>query len=761
MKRLVDNISDRKGQIIAAMIVPLFLLTSVFVIPFAAYAEKDETVRATDNIIAYADDVYVVGDATQMDAALALALPGKAITMRLTADIIYPSHLSIYGHTIIFDVGAHTLLLTDGLAVGDHGRIDVIRQPGGALNVKKNLSVPVAGNTTIGWAVSVTDGSNVHVNNISAAFVETTVNTDLSLQAGGVWAQSGSTVVVDGDIEGKAPGFTGSADMARDDGIAMGVTRQIACAVECSDSFVCVNGNVTVKSGGAAYGISGNGTVTVVGDISASGGGMFSFGQSYAISVGGSSTVSVTGIIHGDIHADAGDSVGGHVTVQGDVISNDTVYLPNGIWAWGGSTVSISGNVSVVAPSGDPLLEDDSMTGVYAVTAGNGAHVIIGGNIMVRGHKKRVSAIGINAWGNSEVNVSGSISSIGYVGAGLEASDGSNVLVDGGITVGYLVDGKNSYGVSARDDSTAVVSGDVALYGSGSGVSICQTDGGPSTVVLDGRLTVTKVGDYLRYQNPNQESKLLARNQMTEPTTKAGYNTYMFDANVVWIKKQADDPKPIEPDDGTGSAATIDTDAKQPDDTDSSKLDGNAGFTTSTDFANPGVKLSMAAPTWTGRNISKFVMYSGCVKLKQGTDYTVKVISGSTKKIGIAKIKITGKGKYRGSKTVAVKILPKKPTKLALKAGKKSIKVSWKKVSKSQEVTGYVIQYKLKSAKKWKSKTVKVSYKGKTSASYTIRNLKAKRAYQVRLLTYKKIKSGASKGFYKSLPTKAKPMKTK
>jgi Leucine-rich repeat (LRR) protein len=184
-----------------------------------------------------------------------------------------------------------------------------------------------------------------------------------------------------------------------------------------------------------------------------------------------------------------------------------------------------------------------------------------------------------------------------------------------------------------------------------------------------------------------------------------------------------------------------------------------SGAATSTDFADAGAKLTVTSPTWTGKTISKFTVYSGTEKLKQGTDYKIEVISGSTKKIGVVKIRITGIGKYSGSKIVTIKILPKKPTKLKLKAGTKSIKVTWKKVSKAQQVTGYIVQYKLKTAKTWKSKTVKVSYKGKTTASYTIKKLKKGKTYQVRVVTYKKIKGGASKGTYKSLPTAVKSKK--
>jgi hypothetical protein len=59
----------------------------------------------------------------------------------------------------------------------------------------------------------------------------------------------------------------------------------------------------------------------------------------------------------------------------------------------------------------------------------------------------------------------------------------------------------------------------------------------------------------------------------------------------------------------------------------------------------------------------------------------------------------------------------------------------------------------------WTGKTVKVSYKGKTTASCTIKKLKKGKTYQVRVVTYKKIKSGASKGTYKSLPTAVKSKK--
>ncbi len=143
-------------------------------------------------------------------------------------------------------------------------------------------------------------------------------------------------------------------------------------------------------------------------------------------------------------------------------------------------------------------------------------------------------------------------------------------------------------------------------------------------------------------------------------------------------------------------------------------------------------KLSTTSYAYNGRAKKPTVKVydSSGKKLKNKTDYTVSYSKGC-KNVGTYKVTVKMKGNYSGSKTLTFKINPKETT-LKLTAGKNSMKVNIKK--QSSQVTGYEIQYatniNFKSAKK---KTIK-SYK---KTSLTLKSLKAKKRYYVRVRTYK------------------------
>ena len=92
------------------------------------------------------------------------------------------------------------------------------------------------------------------------------------------------------------------------------------------------------------------------------------------------------------------------------------------------------------------------------------------------------------------------------------------------------------------------------------------------------------------------------------------------------------------------------------------------------------------------------------------------------------------KGNYSGTKTLTFKVNPAKTTVSKVTPATKSLKVSITK--KSTQVTGYQIQYS--TSKTFKSvKTVNISsYK---TTSTTIKSLKAKTTYYVRVRTYKTV----------------------
>ena len=117
--------------------------------------------------------------------------------------------------------------------------------------------------------------------------------------------------------------------------------------------------------------------------------------------------------------------------------------------------------------------------------------------------------------------------------------------------------------------------------------------------------------------------------------------------------------------------------------------------------------------------------------LTEGVDYTVSYRNNVN--VGMASVIITGKDDYTGTKTAYFTILPK-PTKLrSVKGAKKKFTVKWNK--QAAQITGYQIQYGTRSS--FKGAKVKTAGAGKTNL--TIKKLKAKKTYYVRIRTYRKV----------------------
>jgi hypothetical protein len=120
------------------------------------------------------------------------------------------------------------------------------------------------------------------------------------------------------------------------------------------------------------------------------------------------------------------------------------------------------------------------------------------------------------------------------------------------------------------------------------------------------------------------------------------------------------------------------------------------------------------------------------VALKQGTDYTVSYKNNT--KIGKATVTVTGKGKYTGKKTLSFNIVPAKTSVSKAVPVKGGLKVTWKKVGAAQKVTKYEVRYKVKGAKKWKTKSVSAK-----SAGLTIGKLQKGKTYQIQVRSYKTV----------------------
>lgn len=163
-------------------------------------------------------------------------------------------------------------------------------------------------------------------------------------------------------------------------------------------------------------------------------------------------------------------------------------------------------------------------------------------------------------------------------------------------------------------------------------------------------------------------------------------------------------------------------------------------------------KLKTSSYTYNGKTKTPTVTVKyGSKTLKKGTDYTVTYASGR-KNVGKYKVTIKFKGNYVGSKTLYFKINPPKTTVKKVTGAKKSVKVSLTK--KTTQVTGYQVQYSV--SKKFTNAKTKTITSAKTTST-TIKSLKAKKRYYVRVRTYKTVKgvkyySGWST--YKSAVTK-------
>ncbi len=154
----------------------------------------------------------------------------------------------------------------------------------------------------------------------------------------------------------------------------------------------------------------------------------------------------------------------------------------------------------------------------------------------------------------------------------------------------------------------------------------------------------------------------------------------------------------------------------------------------------------------TGKKVSTKVVVKDSVgkTLTAGADYTV-TLKSDFKALGKHTAVVTFKGNYTGQKTITLNIVPKGAKFSKVTPAKKQIKLKWKKV---KDVNGYEIQYSLN--KKFKgAKTAKI--KKASKVSNTIKKLKSKKTYYVRIRTFKKVK----KATHYSLWSSAKKVKVK
>lgn len=139
---------------------------------------------------------------------------------------------------------------------------------------------------------------------------------------------------------------------------------------------------------------------------------------------------------------------------------------------------------------------------------------------------------------------------------------------------------------------------------------------------------------------------------------------------------------------------------------------------------------------WTGKRIrqSVEVRVSG-LRLNEGTDY--KISYSNNKNVGKAKIKITGKGNFKGSVTKTFFIYPRTPKITGLKRNGSRMTVKWTKIP--HQITGYEIAYnagKYNGGNLRYADITRVSHR--SAVSKTIHISKTAKRYRVWIRSYKK-----------------------
>lgn len=158
-------------------------------------------------------------------------------------------------------------------------------------------------------------------------------------------------------------------------------------------------------------------------------------------------------------------------------------------------------------------------------------------------------------------------------------------------------------------------------------------------------------------------------------------------------------------------------------------------------YAAKTIKLSATKYTYDGKvKTPSVIVKDSNGNVISNTNFTVTYPTGR-KNVGKYIVKVTFKGDYSGSKKLAFIINPPKTSISSIVGKSKSFAVKWAK--KTTQVTGYEIQYSTSKTFASGNKTVKIT--SAKTVSKTIKELKAKRTYYVRVRTYKTV--GATK-FY-------------
>ena len=146
----------------------------------------------------------------------------------------------------------------------------------------------------------------------------------------------------------------------------------------------------------------------------------------------------------------------------------------------------------------------------------------------------------------------------------------------------------------------------------------------------------------------------------------------------------------------------------------------------------PTVTLSAKSFVYNGEVQQPTVVVKIGKKTLKASQYDVTYSKGCTA-VGTYKVKVTLKGKYKGSKKVSFKIVPKTTRITKVVSDVKKITVQWKK--QATQTTGYQVQYAANKTFTKNKKTITIAKK--STVKKAIKNLESGKTYYVRVRTYK------------------------
>ena len=181
----------------------------------------------------------------------------------------------------------------------------------------------------------------------------------------------------------------------------------------------------------------------------------------------------------------------------------------------------------------------------------------------------------------------------------------------------------------------------------------------------------------------------------------------------------------------------------------------NNTITAPTTYVLSSVRPSVSSVVYNGREQKPSVVVTDTAgQVKDASNYTITYSNNVN--VGQATITVTGIGNCTGTVTATFTILPKGTKLSKVTAKKKKALVKWKK--QTAQTTGYQIQYGRNA--KFNGAKITTIKKNKT-VSATLKKLKAKKKYYVRIRTYKNVQiNGRSTQLYSNW-SKAKTVKVK